>query len=219
MGAPQLPWGSKQIMVKILPILAVAVACLATSAGADCGRATVAGSTRQISAHDLDERLLDRAILAEVNYRRCLSGLSALKPQSALRSPARDHSVWMASARQVSHRSTLAGRATLSDRVRSTGLPVRAAAENIAQVPLYNLPPRFRIVDRASCQFASPSGKALGRHSYRSLAAKVVTLWMESPGHRRNLLSRKTTQLASVAIVNPRANYCGDVYVTQIFVG
>ena len=162
---------------------------------------------------------MDRAIRAEANYQRCLKNRGPLQPLSLLRDPAQTHSYWMARAETLSHSSSIAGRRTLQERISSTGLPVRSAAENLAQVPLYDLTPRFRVVDAASCRFASPSGRYLGRHSYESFARKVVDLWMKSPGHRRNLLSRSTSYMAAAAVLDPQARHCGDIYVTQIFAG
>lgn len=209
-------------MVKKSPILAAFLICIAgaASAGAYCHRAEVPGSGRSLPlAGRFDEALLDRAILAEANFQRCIMGRDPLKPLSDLRAPARAHSSWMARAETLSHRSSIAGRATLRDRITSTGLPVHSAAENLAQVPLYNLPPRFRVVDAGRCRFASTDGRNLFPHTYASFAQKVVGLWMTSPGHRKNLLSRSTSYMAAAAALSPDADFCGDIYVTQIFAG
>lgn len=208
-------------MIKKLPILALGLTiAFGSAAYAGCARLVVSGADQTMPAKGaLNQGLLERALLAEVNYRRCRIGRDALSPISKLREPARNHSAWMAGAMRLSHRSSVAGRATPADRVRSAGLRPRAYAENLAQIPLYNLTPRFRVVDQARCRFVTPGGRRVGLHSYASFAYKVVALWMESPGHRRNLVSRKTTHLASAAVVNPRSNYCGDIFVTQIFVG
>lgn len=206
--------------IKILPILALVTCLLPGVALAKCAEPNVRGANEYLSASgQFDAQLMDRAILSAANYQRCLKGLPALRPVSALIPPAKDHSNWMASKKRLSHTSTVAGRRTLKDRVFSTGLPARAASENLAQLALFDLTPRFRVIDGKSCRFASPDGKRLTPHSYASFADKVVTLWMNSPGHRRNLLSRKTTHMASAASLRENRTTCGTVYVTQIFVG
>lgn len=167
----------------------------------------------------IDQDLLDRAILAEANFHRCQNDLQNLKPLSVLRDPAKDHSDWMAKRQKLSHKSTVRGRRTLRDRVGSTGLATRAAAENLALLPLFDLTPRFRIVDSKGCLFTSPDGTRLTPHSYESFAEKVVAMWMDSPGHRRNLLSRSTSHMAAAASVRSERKSCGTVYVTQLFVG
>ena len=203
------------------PILAaMLLGFMSGAAVAGCERAYVSGSSTLMPVRGgFDEALLDRAILAEANYQRCLKDRAPLKPLRQLRGPAQRHSVWMAQAETLSHRSSVAGRRSLQDRISSTGLPVRSAAENLAQIPLYDLTPRFRVIDAASCRFTSPDGRYLGRHSYASFAHKVVGLWMQSPGHRRNLLSRSTSYMAAAAVLDPGTHYCGDIYVTQIFAG
>lgn len=208
-------------MVKKSPILATVLLVLtASAAAAGCSRHVVAGSAAYLPVQGgFNEALLDRSILAEANYQRCLKNRPPLRPLSQLRLPAERHSNWMARSDTLSHTSAIAGRATLRDRINSTGLPVRSAAENIAQVPLFDLTPRFRVVDAGRCRFAAPDGRNLGPHSYSSLARKVVDLWMHSPGHRRNLLSRSTNYMAAAASLSPDSQFCGEIYITQIFAG
>lgn len=201
-------------------LLAILLFVMAGAADAQCVRTPASGSRALMPVNGgFDEALLDRSILAEANYQRCLRGRRPLHPLRQLRSPAQIHSIWMARAETLSHDSGIAGRRTLRDRISSTGLPVHTAAENIAQLPLYNLTPRFRVIDAASCHFASPDGHNLRPHSYQSFARKVVDMWMHSRGHRRNLLSRSTNYMAAAAVLSPGSEYCGDIYVTQIFAG
>ncbi|MBT8455074.1 MAG: hypothetical protein KJO15_03130, partial [Alphaproteobacteria bacterium] len=55
-------------------------------------------------------------------------------------------------------------------------------------------------------------------HSYATLAREVVTMWIDSPGHRRNILDRNVTAMSTGAAVS-QSRACGDVWLTQIFVG
>ena len=207
-------------VLKILPTVAVCFVALAGSAEARCTVEPVSGGDHALRIDGkLDASRLDRAILAAANYHRCRHGLSALQPLSALRDPAKTHSNWMARRNRLSHKSNVRGMQTLKDRINSTGLAARAGSENLAQLPLFNLSPRFRVIDSESCRFAAPNGSRLTPHSYQSFAARVVEMWMDSPGHRRNLLSRKTTHMAAAATVRPDAKTCGTIYVTQLFVG
>ena len=221
LGEARRPGDVKQMKFKILP-MAVALllgATMATTASA-CQRTIVSGSSAELPLDGTyNPTRLDQAILAEVNFQRCLIKRRPLQLQAELRQPARAHSDWMARNQRLSHKSAVSGRRTLSDRVRASGVRYRYAAENLAYLPLYDLSSRFRVVSKSQCQFVSASGRRLGRHTYQSLAVRVVEMWMNSPGHRRNLLSQRTTHLSTAAAYQPRSGFCGDIYVTQIFVG
>ena len=201
-------------------MLAVGMCLVSGWAEAACKRTDVTGADRHMPVNgSFNQTLLDAAILAEANYYRCKSNLKPLQSLTVLRDPAKGHSDWMAKKNKLSHKSNVRGLRTLKDRVNSTGLVARSAAENLAYLPLFDLTKRFRIVDSNSCLFASLDGKRLKPHSYESFAQKVVLMWMNSPGHRKNLLSRSTSHMAAAATLRPERKSCGNVYVTQLFVG
>ena len=129
------------------------------------------------------------------------------------------HSDWMARKNKLSHTNSIKGFKSLGDRVRSTNVPYRAAAENIVAVHQYQIDnKRFKIVDRRSCQFAI-NGKLVRAHSYASLARHSVNLWMDSPGHRKNILSPKVDSMAIGVAYSDTRKYCGKFWLTQNFLG
>ena len=81
-------------MIKKLPILALGLTiAFSAAAYAGCARMVVPGAGQTMPARGaLNQGLLERALLAEVNHRRCLIGRDALIPISKLREPARNHS-------------------------------------------------------------------------------------------------------------------------------
>ena len=203
-----------------MSILAACFFAVCGAAMADCPRKTFPGANAPLSTTgNFNAQLLDRSILAEANYQRCRSGLPTLFPLTELRSPAQAHSNWMAKRNKLSHQSTVQGRKTLRDRVKSTGLATRTAAENLALLPLFDLTPRFHVIDRSSCRFTSTSGERLKPHTYESFSRAVVKMWMKSPGHRRNLMSNSVSHMAAAATLKAERKTCGTVYVTQLFVG
>lgn len=178
------------------------------------------GPDSRIHKSGIDQRMLSRAILAEVNYQRCRVSLPPLShaPEDLIR-VAHGHSAWMAEAGRMSHQGGRETGRTLTDRVRRAGLRPSTYAENLAYLPRYRFgDERFQVADRSSCHFLSLEGDVIHQHSYRSLARTVVAMWMESPGHRRNLLSRNQREMSAAASLSPDA-YCGRFYVTQIFTG
>lgn len=177
-------------------------------------------SNAVIDPSRIDQAQLSQAILGEVNFVRCQAGRRAVNPApDTLTQSATAHSVWMAGAGTLSHQGRGASGRGLADRVRSAGIRVRTAGENIAQLPRYTFgSKRFRVIDRGACVFKTRAGRQIPPHSYQSLARQVVALWMASPDHRRNVLDPGVSAMGAGAAFS-QSNTCGDYWVTQIFVG
>ena len=174
-----------------------------------------------VPAGRINQTLLNKAILVEVNYHRCRAGLSSVgSAGNGLAKQAMKHSAWMAKTQQLTHRSTVAGSATLKQRVKKAGVKFRTGSENIGMVHRYQIDNRrFTILDSSACKFASRDGKRLPAHSYASLARHAVNLWMDSPGHRKNILDRNVTRMSSAVAFDPKSKYCGRFWLTQNFIG
>jgi uncharacterized protein YkwD len=199
-------------------VVGVAIAIAATTASA-CTKDYPAGADQMVPAR-IDQNLLDAVVRAEVNYERCRAGLRPLGPaRSALVDVAEAHSRWMARSGQLSHRSGVAGASSLTERIRRANVEASKGAENIGMVHRYRIDGQhFRILDSASCSFASRSGERLPAHSYASLARHAVGLWMNSSGHRRNILDPGVTRVSTAAAFGD-GQYCGQFWLTQNFVG
>ena len=215
--------GRKQILVKALAIcMSVATFSVASvsSAQAKCTVQHVPGASAALDhKKPINQSVLDRAVLAEINYHRCLRNRQPLQFAPQMRGAALGHSAWMAQEGELSHNSRLRGKRTVVDRMQSEDISARSYAENLALVPLYQLQGRFRVLNYRTCQFVSANGQQIQPHSYASLSRRVVGLWMESRGHRRNILDPKLRFLSSAAVVDNSSGYCGDLYITQVFAG
>ncbi len=174
-----------------------------------------------VPATRINQKLLSDSVRHEVNYHRCRAGLSPVANAGApLAKEARAHSRWMAKSQQLTHRSTVPGRASLKQRIRASGVNFRIGSENIGMVHRYRIDNRrFRIVNASQCKFATQQGQPLPAHSYASLARHIVNLWMNSPGHRRNILDRGAKQVSTAVAFDPKAQYCGRYWLTQNFIG
>lgn len=195
--------------------------CLALSAtGATACDRPAPARDAIVTPHAIDQPRLSRAILAEVNYARCTAGLRTLAAApETLTESATAHSDWMARSGRLSHRGRGTSGRELMDRVRFARLRVQAASENIAQLPRYTFgTQRFRVIDRGACVFADRQGQQIPPHSYASLAQRVVTLWLDSPGHRRNILAPNVSAMAAGTAFS-QSDTCGDFWITQVFVG
>ncbi len=198
----------------------IAVPLLAGTADA-CSRAGVPGADAAIRPEArIDQRLVDAAIRAELNYRRCEAGLPPLTEAGGLRKVAGQHAKWMAGARKLSHRSGTPGQATTLARIKASGVNFRAGSENIGQIARFQIDGRrFRIAGTGACGFFGGNGQVIPPHSYASLARTVVAYWMASSAHRRNILDRKVSRVGSGVGFDARGPYCGNYYVSQNFAG
>ncbi len=202
--------------------IAATVVVLSAGSAAACSRAMPAKATSTlVPSQGIDQSLLDAAIRAEVNYHRCRAGLRPVSDAgTGLAKQAKRHSVWMAKTGKLSHKSNVSGSATLKQRIKKSGVRYRTGSENIGMVHRYQIDNRrFRIIDAGTCAFATNDGQKLPAHSYASLARHAVTLWMNSPGHRKNILDKKVTSMASAVAFDPSAQYCGQFWLTQNFIG
>jgi uncharacterized protein YkwD len=186
--------------------------------GLACSRA--GGEDALIAQSAINQDRLTNEILVEVNYYRCRHGRAALRRASdRLMTVAYGHSTWMAGADRMSHTGGRSTGRTLTDRFQRSGLSAQTYAENLAYLPRLRFGGKpFQINDQRSCRFTSFDGQRVGAHTYRSLARTVVKMWMESPGHRKNLLSSRQREMSAAASLKPDG-YCGRLYITQMFLG
>lgn len=208
---------------KIATVVAgVALACVAATASEACSRNVSATAAKTIVPQaGINQPLLDEAIRTEVNFHRCRAGLESVSDaNSRLSREAEKHSKWMARTQQLTHKSTVAGASTLKQRVKNSGIRFKTGSENIGMVHRYQIDNRrFKIVDSNACQFRTNDGQPLPAHSYATLARHVVTLWMNSPGHRKNILDRRVRATTAAVAFDPNAQYCGQFWLTQNFIG
>lgn len=209
---------------KICAVLLGLVVVVSSGTAAEaCTRKTPGKAASTIVPQNkINQNMLDSAVRAEVNFHRCRAGLpSVSNAGGGLAKQAKGHSNWMAKSQQLTHRSTVAGRASLQQRIKQSGIKkVRKGSENIGVVHRYQIDGRrFKIANSGACQFSTYEGQALGAHSYASLARHIVALWMDSPGHRKNILDRKVSKVSTAVAFDPNAQYCGKFWLTQNFVG
>lgn len=208
--------------VKLFAVACGAALLLSATMADACSRAVPAKATQLVvPTSRINQNLFDDAVRAEVNYHRCRAGLRPVGDAgNGVAKVARGHSNWMAARQILSHKSTVPGRSSLRQRIKSTGVSFRTGSENIGMVHRYQIDNRrFRILDSNSCKFATYDGQSLPAHSYASLARHIVQLWMDSPGHRKNILDGRVNKTAVAVAFDPNAQYCGRYWVTQNFIG
>ena len=176
---------------------------------------------RPIDAEGVDQWRFSEAVLRATNAARCDRGLAPLAYEEALTRAAAYHSGDMVTRGFLGHDSPVAGRRTPRDRVEQAGARYPRVAENVASTSLYAFDDRdFVIRDAAACDFAfTPGGPSIPRRSYAEAAAWLVEGWLDSRGHRENLLDPAVTHHGAGAAVTPDPRTCGALVVTQLLAG
>lgn len=122
---------------------------------------------------------LEARVLNEVNRVRRGAGRSALRPDPELAAIARDHSRDMRDRRFVAHRNP--DGLTPGERALRADYGFRHFGENLFGGRLYE--------SRALAREGNRTYVTYRWHTPEGLATLVASMWMESPGHRENMLA------------------------------
>jgi len=125
---------------------------------------------------------LEARIFELTNIEREKKGLRSLKFEKRLRIAARHHSEEMLKDNYLSHGSSNILNKTLTQRIYNSGLPILKVGENVAEDVGDLIPFLFR-------------------KNIDSLAKRIVNGWMESPGHRKNILEPDFTHMGIGSVV------------------
>ncbi len=171
---------------------------------------------------NLDRELMARAIFHETNRVRARMRLSALKPLADLDRAADFQASIGALMHLVSHDNPMPDLATLKLRVERAGLKIKTAAENLAASTILEggTGPRSVIVQRVAGRevFLDPDTRQeVKPRTYAGMAESLVQQWLNSPGHRANLVSQEMEYLG--VSVRPRKTAGGmdSLYAVQVF--
>ena len=145
-----------------------------------------------IDFKNIDYPLLSAALFYATNEQRVKNGIAAAGHSPACEKAAYGHSVDMVERNFFSHTSKVSGKKKMMDRMRLAGYQGGGAAENIAIT--------FAIDYEAGKSVYMPSqnggyfsykyrGTPIEVHTYLSLAKAALIQWMNSPGHRANILN------------------------------
>jgi len=142
----------------------------------------------------IDYPLLHAAIFYETNRQRVLNGLPSFIHSPSLEKAAHEHSIDMVAYGFFSHTSVVEGKETMSKRFAKVGIKNAYTGENIADFSAIDYQPGKSV-------FAPPQnggyfsytyqGEPIGNHTYMSAAKALLKQWMNSPGHRKNILNTK----------------------------
>ena len=156
---------------------------------------------RVMSPGDFDHALLATAIFEESNRVRAAHGVPPLAREPALDSAADEQAVYLALALRAEHDNPFPGEHNATERVARAGLQGKVVAENAVMMPAQR-----------------PVGAPDRDYTYSAYAAFLLEGWMNSPGHRANLLN-PGFKLSGCAARFAHGVRPGDqrVFATQVF--
>jgi uncharacterized protein YkwD len=196
----------------VIAFLAVGAAGVIEATGGDMGAAGIdlGGVSNEsggyVAADDLDRERIEKHVLELTNEEREKQGLDPVTYDNRLENIARGHSEDMAKNAYFSHESRIGN--NFEDRYEKAGYTCRipigdsqyaTGSENIAYT------------------YHAENIENYGRlTNERELAEALVDSWMNSPGHRRNILTEYWENLG-VGIAITEENGMTKVYATQNF--
>lgn len=175
----------------------------------------------EIDFGNVDLDLLDAAVFHETNRRRMEYQLKPLQYLPRLRIAARTQAEHMKQEGRVSHDHADPELRTPADRVRRAGLRPAFVAENVASVfgqryesgtPYH----KRREGDRWIIS-TKPGGPPIPPHTYASFAAMLLDGWMESPGHKENIVHPRARSLGVACLHQPGDGGLDTFYCAQAF--
>lgn len=141
----------------------------------------------------LNESLLAAALFHETNRARRQEGLRPLKWMAELDEAADLQANSGALDQEAGHMNLFPSLLTVADRLHRVALPDGRAAENVALLPLLDIDPAHGLrITRHGDQLIvadDVTGRIGEPHTYASFAVAAVKAWMDSAGHRANILN------------------------------
>ena len=140
--------------------------------------------------------LLVDAIHHATNEARKEHGLSALRKNTTLMKAARRYAKRQAKGHFLAHIDPSGGPKTPDDRARVFGGKNPHVSENLAITAGYPIESGEPIYIASDGSYTRKvGGEKIPPHTYRSFARDVVEQWLNSPGHRKNLLDSQALEL------------------------
>lgn len=160
-----------------------------------------AAALQTVDIEKPDVALLDMAVFFASNEQRLKRKLPAFSYHAVLREAALFHSTEMRDKRFFSHvnKGDKENREPDQRIKNKGGEDFRAFGENIIEMPAYKLRPeeRYDAVKNpdGNFTFLNLKGKPLRLMTYGEFGRALVKLWMTSPDHKANIMSKEFTHL------------------------
>jgi len=171
----------------------------------------------------LNTALLEETVLYYTNIERKRFKKTLLLIDTILVSSARQHSVEMASLKYLQHESPNPRNKTLRNRLTNAGkeLPGTKYGENLGVdyvLHIAGIPFTTKWAGGKVRYYYSDGRQEIQPQTYNQFAKAMVVSWMNSPGHRANLLDADFTNIG-IGASKGQYKKLDAVYITQNFWG
>jgi uncharacterized protein YkwD len=177
---------------------------------------------KKLSFDRLDLALIDAAVFHETNARRIKAGKKPLKYSSLAQKAAAMQTQAMTFYDFISHENPHdPAKRTLADRLNRLQVHPQFAGENLATAFALEYESGASVYERAeggrTVYSLKPGGPALPMRTSKQFAAALLDSWMNSPGHRKNVLSEQPDSLGVSCLPEKKTDSIRKFYCTQIF--
>lgn len=179
-------------------------------------------ANKKIDTDTFNEELLSAAIYHETNVRRAKHDLPKLDYHPRVDDAAEKHAKQMAEGNYLSHGTPKQPKSTTPyERLKQQGLNPRFSAENVAYnfVLQYDSGRPFyqREEDGKTVYSYKPGGTPIPHHTYVGFARTILDQWMNSPGHRKNILATEPSALGVGCALSTDEKKMKVIYCDQDF--
>ena len=179
-------------------------------------------ANQPLVSQGFDPHILARFICEETNSARRRHGKKALPFKRVLFKGARLHSLRMKELGFFEHENPYERHfASPNDRVKSSGGRGVNVAENIAYLSILKTKKNNMevfVIDEEKLLFSFTSGgKPIPKHTYRTFAKSAVQAWLDSPGHRVNLLHSDAVEVGCGVSFESKEGMIPMLYAGQLF--
>lgn len=172
-----------------------------------------------INAQNPDYQLLQAAIFQATNQARMAEGFNQLAYHSALEKAARLHSENMRKKNFFAHLTPRSHRLkTPQQRIQKYSDAFKSSAENLARYAIYKLEGKGTFFVTQDGELVDRNQKPLSPETYGRLSQKIVRGWMDSPGHRSNILGTFSHMGIGLSdVFKENKNQLPELLITQNF--
>lgn len=177
---------------------------------------------QEVNPENVQTNLISAAVLHATNAQRKQNGLPVLKHSGGAQKAAAMQARIMRERGSISHVNPEEPKLrTLEDRVKAAGLDYQFIAENVATafgLEYESGKPFFtRTKEGKEVYSYRPGGEPIPRHTYASFAEALVRNWMESPGHRKNILQEAAAYMGASCLPAKDEKGMSQFFCAQVF--
>lgn len=155
----------------------------------------------KIDPNNIDLKVLEVLLHRTINQVRRNNRLASLKRNLVLIEAAKDQNQYVVQNEELTHNQKSSNKRTVQDRVKHYGGGFQITAENLIFEGF-----TVRTINGVQSEIITPT--------YHQIVQTMVRKWLNSPGHRANILNNEIDYVGTAIAYNSKNH---AVYATQVF--